>query len=102
MPMTTGSQFSGEDILTASKRLRPLANRMSALEHPDRSIAASAHVSKCDGFRSVRINSGKGEGHVEHGNLSSRSRGFNSLPVKASQPAGSESCMGSGNIPHEA
>jgi hypothetical protein len=27
------------------------------------------------------------------GNLSSRSRGFNSLPVKASQPAGSESCM---------
>ena len=29
------------------------------------------------------------------GNLSSRSRGFNSLPVKVSQPAGSESCMGS-------
>ena len=27
------------------------------------------------------------------GNLSSRSRGFNSLTVKASQPAGSESCM---------
>ena len=36
------------------------------------------------------------------GNLSSQSRGFNSLPVKASQSAGSESCMGSGNIPHEA
>src|SRR5262245_53426915 len=46
MPMTTGSRFSGEDILSASKRLRPFANRMSALEHPDRSIAASAHVSK--------------------------------------------------------
>ena len=35
-------------------------------------------------------------------NLSTRSRGFDPLPVKASQPAGSESCMGSGNIPHEA
>jgi hypothetical protein len=42
------------------------------------------------------------EGHVEHGNLSTRPRGFDSLPVEASQPAGSESCMGSGNIPHEA
>ena len=42
---------------------------------------------------SVRINSGKGEEDVELGNLSSRSSGFDSHPVKASQPAGSESCM---------
>ena len=42
---------------------------------------------------SVRINSGKEEEDVELGNLSSRSSGFDSHPVKASQPAGSESCM---------
>jgi hypothetical protein len=36
------------------------------------------------------------------GNPSSRSRGFNSLPVKASQPAGSEPCMDDGNATHEA
>ena len=35
-------------------------------------------------------------------NLSSRSRGFDSLPVKASQPAGSEPCMGVGNDVREA
>src|SRR5262249_15953919 len=50
---------------------------------------------KCQGLEpgSVRINSGKGEEDVELGNLSSRSSGFDSRPVKASQPAGSESCM---------
>ena len=42
---------------------------------------------------SVRINSGKEEEDVELGNLSSRSSGFDSHPVEASQPAGSESCM---------
>ena len=42
---------------------------------------------------SVRINSGKEEENVELGNLSSRSSGFDSHPVEASQPAGSESCM---------
>jgi hypothetical protein len=51
---------------------------------------------------SVRINPGKGEEDVGLGNLSSRSRGFDSLPAKVSQPAGSESCMGGGNTTREA
>jgi hypothetical protein len=31
-----------------------------------------------------------------------KSRGFDSLPAKVSQPAGNESCMGSGNRLREA
>jgi hypothetical protein len=41
-------------------------------------------------YRAILLPEGR---DVELGNLSSRSRGFNSLPAKASQPAGSESCM---------
>ena len=45
----------------------------------------------------------KGESDVrQHGNLSQQSRGFDSLPEGASQPAGSQSCMGSGNSVREA
>ena len=59
------------------------------------SSAKSEFASKLRGFitGSVRINSGKEEEDVELGNLSSRSSGFDSHPVEASQPAGSESCM---------
>jgi len=50
MAMTTGSRFSGGRTsyrsLQASKRLRGLARRSSALEHPGRSIAARAHDNK--------------------------------------------------------
>src|SRR5215470_8681164 len=46
----TGSRFSGDRTsyrsFQASKRLRGLAGRSSALEHPGRSIAARAHDSK--------------------------------------------------------
>ena len=42
---------------------------------------------------SVRINSGKGEEDVELGNLSSRSSGFDSHPVKANhRPEASLAC----------
>ena len=51
---------------------------------------------------SVRLKPGKGKEDVALGNLSTRSRGFDSLPVKVSQPAGSESCMGGGNTAREA
>ena len=51
--------------------------------------------------RCVRLNPGEENGHVELGNLSLRSRGFDSLPAKASQPAGSESCTGAGNMIRE-
>jgi hypothetical protein len=44
---TTGSRFSGYQtsnrFFQASRRLRGLARRSSALEHPGRSIAARAH-----------------------------------------------------------
>jgi hypothetical protein len=47
---TTGSRFSGYQtsnrFFQASQRLRGLARRSSALEHPGRSIAARAHDSR--------------------------------------------------------
>jgi hypothetical protein len=49
----------------------------------------------------VRVSLGKGEG-CRIGNLSQQSRGFDSLPAKASQPAGSQSCMGRGDSAREA
>src|SRR6516165_3655933 len=52
---TIGSRFPADRTrylsFHVSKRLRVLARRLSALEHPGRSVAARAHDSKCDGFR---------------------------------------------------
>jgi len=54
MAMTIGSRFSGDRTsygsFQASKRLRGLIHRSSALEHPGQSNAANAQVSSCEGF----------------------------------------------------
>src|SRR5262245_35732442 len=100
----TCAPFLTDESRTASVRC---CERSSPVKNRKREIRTSGSVRGEDGnilnySASVRINPGKGEEDVGLGNLSSRSRGFDSLAAKVSQPAGSESCMGGGNTTREA
>jgi hypothetical protein len=106
---------SGHEIKQAAQwRLVPGSGRARRSNVVFYSITSSAlarivegtEVEPFSGFEvddhSVRLKPGRGKEDVAFGNLSMRSRGFDSLPVKVSQPAGSESCMGGGNTAREA